>query len=212
MDKFLKRIDWRMVSSIPDFPNDFFALNLDLPWDIEKLCQNPGMSSDNLMILAKRMKESCPENIYNTCFEKLSTNPNLRLSDVISNPHLEWNWRSISSREDLQLSFVKRHLDYPWNWNMISANKNMTWEMVVENPDLPWCWFWLSDNPNITRDIIEENIHRPWDFSFLSWNQSITFDTVYGSLDKEWNWEILSRNAGFVNSLLKKIDKDESHV
>lgn len=211
MDDNLKRINWKNVSSISAFPNDYFALHPDLPWDLEQLCQNPSVDAANLMrvarILEEEKKHGGDRNVCNDCFEKLSANPSLHLHDVISNPHLSWNWRSISSRGDLHLHTVICNLECPWNWNMISANKNITWDMVVDNPDLPWCWFWLSDNPNITREVIEENIDRPWDFSFLSWNPRVTYDTVCKSEDKPWDWDILSKNPGFMNSLLKELHR-----
>ena len=200
MINLLPLLDWKHVSGVENFPNTFFTNHFDYSWDLQKICENPSVSSENLLKVAKSGRLEDHES--NACLEKMSLNPSISLNDIVANPGIRWNWHAVSSREDLQLSFVLKHDKLPWNWNRISANKNITWEMVEKNPDLPWCWFWLSDNPNITSEIVLSNLDKPWDFTFLSWNRTITKKTIESAPDKPWNWEILSKNSSFVCSLL----------
>lgn len=90
---FNNSLDWKNVSGIENFPNTFFVNHFDYPWDFQKICENPSVSSENLLKVAKSGRLNNYDS--NVCLEKISLNPSLSLDDIDANLDISWKWHAV---------------------------------------------------------------------------------------------------------------------
>jgi hypothetical protein len=123
-----------------------------------------------------------------------SSNPNLTIKILTSNPDVYWDWGEISSNTNLTWDFVFANLDKEWCWPLLSIHPIVTWDIVQQHPDLPWSYDWLSSNKNITWEMIQRNEILQEDPHWISRNPNITIDIVFAYPGWPWDWIGLSRN------------------
>ena len=64
----------------------------------------------------------------------------LSLDEILSAPHLNWGWASISTRQELSIDFVLGNPQYPWNFTYISEHPSLTLEHIRDHPEVQWAY------------------------------------------------------------------------
>ena len=139
-------------------------------------------------------------------FYHLSSNPAIKVNDILLHPELGWVMREVMLNPTLTPEIVSSNPQIFWDWTRIASNTNFEIEKIPSPPEsvalskkIPKEMFhrfradYLSLNPNLEwEDILSSNIE--WNWNSLSTRRDITEKLIERNPDKKWNGVHLSRN------------------
>ena len=116
----------------------------------------------------------------------ISSNPNVFMEDIESNPDLHWNYGAISSNPNLTLEYILKNLDKPWYWPFITQNPGISIEDIENTPDLPWDYELLSSNPNFKIEIMDKYPNKLWHIQSIINNKNTTIEDIRSRPHVDW--------------------------
>lgn len=184
--------DWKVLSTRMHI--DVVRENIDLPWDLDGLAENPSISEPVLLIFS------------GLSWAQKSRNPNLTWESVFRESAHPWDWDALSARGDLTWHMVCSRQDLPWNpdnfafpvtldmavrspwlaWNIDSLSEKLPIDDIVLNADMPWNWKVVSARPGLDM-VVACNPDLPWEFEHMSPSPEF----VQTCPDRPWNWDRL---------------------
>jgi hypothetical protein len=140
--------------------------------------------------------------LYSEDYDMLSSNPLLRIEDVIKHPNVEWDYKKISSNPMVTWEVYEANPDFTWVWSGLCQNPNFTLEHILK---IPRSWYNVSLNPNVTMEFVKANPQYNWSYLALSINPNITWKDIEDNFDKSWDWYIVGKRSDIVTTeIIKK--------
>lgn len=161
------------ASKNPNITIDFLRKHAHEEWNYYDLCVNGVLISfDDLLEFAKRgLRDHTFPLDLSYAFSK---HVNLRISDILSHPEIDWNWDCLSRHHGIMMRDILEHDELPWNWSGISCNPNVNIDILRKHMERDWDWGMLSVNQSITIKDVLDNPSFPWEFDFIYLNPNIT--------------------------------------
>lgn len=163
-EKYLKTIDYSLLSTNQYLTIDYVVKNLRHLWDWKSLSKK---------VVITWFDSSLPWD-----YSLLSYNEGITEKIVNDNILESWNWDVLLSRPNISLKFIRKYRHKIGTWKYISHSYNITPEFIYENKDKDWCWYTLSSNPVVTRDLYSRLKDKPWNLRQLSNNSGIKCDSA----------------------------------
>nr|WIE95304.1 hypothetical protein [Microctonus hyperodae filamentous virus] len=163
--------NWKNISKNPNITIDIVLENPLYNWSIETLIGENSNITWNIV-------ESNPQLFSKNVLRHFSKNPNLTLTILQQNSHIDWDFDAISfNQKAFSMDMLYNFPNKNWNYSGLSQQKSLTWEYVRENIEKPWNFTFLSVLPNFTYDILYDNFQYPWDYKqFQLYNPSLTWE------------------------------------
>ena len=198
-DEFLQY--WEIISKNENIQMDDIENNLDLTWTLKGIAQNPNLT---LHFIKKHINRF---NKFKKIWIDISSNKNMILDIIKSNPNLPWDYIGISKNPNLTINFIKENPNQNWNWEYISANSNITMNDIEENPEYVWDYNFISANPNLTEEFIIKHYEENLNWESISNNQNITFDIIKRHLNWPWDWYFISKHPNITTKMMESNSK-----
>jgi hypothetical protein len=140
---------------VSNFSKETILQNKDLPWDwntfyfkkdyndIDLVQEFPDYKWDWDTLSAQVFPQLIFKNkMYPWNWDNFSMNYNLKISDVINHPEVQWNWTKLTSA--ININDILNHQELPWILDSslygIGSNPTLTTEFIVSHIDIQWKW------------------------------------------------------------------------
>ena len=119
------------------------------------------------------------------------------------------NWNKLSSDPGLKLETIKTFIDKDWDWSSLSKQHCLTKEFIHNNPNMLWDLSELILNPAVDAQFILENLDSfDWPINtFINASKPMSIELVLelcrrGQKDT-MDWVKLTTNPGITNDVMK---------
>lgn len=110
---------------------------------------------------------------------------------IKNNPHVHWNFQTLSKHPNVTLSVLKNFEKENWDWNILTYHKNWNWEWVRCFPCAKWNWYFLSSSMYFSWNWVKELPDAPWNWTVLS-SRIDGIQTIKDFPCSPWDWYILT--------------------
>lgn len=126
-----------LISKNPGLTMEIVNQYSKLEWDYDELSMNPGIDPNYIL-------ESLKSDTSKFSLDKFHYHPGLTIEIVVSNPSIVWNYKILSTNPEIKPSEMFKYNHLPWFAQYMSCNPSLTYRDIVDHPLLMWNWDCIS--------------------------------------------------------------------
>lgn len=191
---FEDMLNGSVLSYSPYVTLQFIKEHSFLDWDWRILSYRASLSHSAISINDVLTNKHLPWQVY-----YLSMSTKLTIGDLIMNPNVDWNWRSLSAT--IEFKDIMKYRGFPWDYPAMSANPKLDIIYVLENTHIEWFYhqiYYYNEAVELILDNVDVWINFVNEAQFwntISMNKNVTFEILNKYLEyiSKWDWKFLSQ-------------------